>query len=39
MVVPEREAFLRTQRGIDAYADGIVAGLQEWLSARDGRAQ
>lgn len=39
MVVPEREAFLRTQRGIDAYADGIVAGLREWLSARDGRAQ
>ena len=39
MVVPEREAFLRTQRGIDAYADGIVAGLRDWLSARDGGPQ
>jgi N-acetylmuramoyl-L-alanine amidase len=34
MVVPEREAFLRTQQGIDAYADGIVAGLRDWASAR-----
>jgi N-acetylmuramoyl-L-alanine amidase len=36
MVIPEREAFLRTQQGIDAYADGIVAGLRNWLSARRG---
>lgn len=31
LVLPEREAFLRTPAGIGAYADGIVAGLQDWL--------
>lgn len=34
MIIPEREAFLRTQVGIDAYANGIVEGLERW-AARD----
>jgi N-acetylmuramoyl-L-alanine amidase len=34
LVVPEREALLRTQQGIDAYADGIVAGLRQWVASR-----
>jgi N-acetylmuramoyl-L-alanine amidase len=32
MVLPEREAWLRTQAGVDAYAAGIVAGLRRWAS-------
>ena len=32
LVIPEREAFLRTPEGIGTYADGIVAGLEDWLS-------
>ena len=32
MVLPEREAYLRTPDGIAAYAEGIVAGLQRWLA-------
>jgi N-acetylmuramoyl-L-alanine amidase len=31
LVLPEREAYLRTPDGIAAYADGIVSGLQFWL--------
>lgn len=30
IVMPEREAFLRTEAGIDAWAAGIVEGLQRW---------
>lgn len=39
MVIPEREAFLRTQQGIDAYANGIVTGLQDWVSTRSARSR
>ena len=30
IVLPEREAFFRTQVGIDAYAQGIVNGILRW---------
>jgi N-acetylmuramoyl-L-alanine amidase len=33
LVLPEREAYLRTPAGIAAYADGIVSGLEFWLRA------
>lgn len=32
LVLPEREAWLRTPAGIAAYAAGIVAGLARWAS-------
>jgi N-acetylmuramoyl-L-alanine amidase len=32
IVLPDREAWLRTQAGIDAYSAGIVAGLRRWVS-------
>ena len=32
IVLPEREAWLRTQAGVDAYSAGIVAGLRRWVS-------
>jgi N-acetylmuramoyl-L-alanine amidase len=38
LVLPEREAYLRTPAGIAAYADGIVAGLQFWLRLSAPRA-
>lgn len=31
LVLPEREAYLRTDAGIGAYADGLVSGLEFWL--------
>lgn len=30
IVLPEREAYLRSQAGVDAYAAGLVAGLRAW---------
>jgi N-acetylmuramoyl-L-alanine amidase len=32
LVLPEREAWLRTQAGVDAYSAGIVGGLRRWVS-------
>lgn len=34
LVLPEREAWLRSPEGITAYAAGIVAGIQAWQSGR-----
>ena len=33
LIIPEREAFLRTPAGIAAYAQGIVDGVLEWRRA------
>ena len=38
IVIPEREAFLRTQAGVDAYAQGVVNGIVRWNRAADARA-
>lgn len=38
IVIPEREAFLRTQRGVDAYARGVVRGIERWRQASVSRA-
>ena len=38
LVLPEREAYLRTPAGIAAYADGIVSGLEFWLRVSASRA-
>lgn len=32
LVLPEREAWARTREGIEAYSEGIVAGLIRWAS-------
>jgi N-acetylmuramoyl-L-alanine amidase len=34
LVMPEREAWLRTPAGIEAYATGIVRGLAAWAAMR-----
>ncbi|MEO7966492.1 MAG: N-acetylmuramoyl-L-alanine amidase, partial [Gemmatimonadaceae bacterium] len=34
LVLPEREAFMRSGAGIDAYARGIVDGIVKWSTAR-----
>jgi N-acetylmuramoyl-L-alanine amidase len=34
LVIPEREAWLRTPAGIEAYASGIVRGLTAWAAMR-----
>jgi N-acetylmuramoyl-L-alanine amidase len=36
LVLPEREAWLRTPAGIDAYSSGIVAGVTRWVSETAG---
>ena len=38
LVLPEREAYLRSAAGIAAYADGIVSGLEFWLRVSTPRA-
>lgn len=38
IVLPEREAFLRTARGIDAYARGLVNGIERWQRMSASRA-
>ncbi len=38
IVIPEREAFFRTQAGVDAYARGIVAGIRRWWGSEGARA-
>ncbi len=37
MIVPEQEAALRSPDGRRRYAEGVVAGLREWLAAAAGR--
>lgn len=32
LVVPEREAYLRTPEGVAAYARGLVTGLERWVA-------
>lgn len=38
IVIPGREAFLRTQAGVDAYARGVVRGIERWHAASVSRA-
>ncbi len=38
IVLPEREAFLRTPEGVAAYANGIVNGIEKWQRATAARA-
>ncbi len=38
IVLPNREAFLRTQAGVEAYARGIVRGIERWNAAPAARA-
>lgn len=37
IVIPEREAFFRTPAGVEAYAQGIVAGLRRWWGSEGAR--
>lgn len=37
IVLPEREAFLRTPAGIGAYAQGIVDGVVRWMASTEAR--
>lgn len=37
IVLPEREAFLRTPEGVAAYANGIVRGIEKWQHATAAR--
>lgn len=32
LVIPEREAYLRTPEGVAAYARGLVSGLEAWVA-------
>jgi N-acetylmuramoyl-L-alanine amidase len=32
MTMPIREAYLRSERGVDAYASGIVSGIRAWVA-------
>ena len=32
MTMPVREAFLRSERGLEAYASGIVSGIEAWVA-------
>ena len=38
IVVPEREAFLRTPEGVEAYARGVVRGIERWHRMSSTRA-
>jgi len=39
LVLPNREASLRTPAGVAAYADGIVAGIVRWFDAQSAARQ
>ena len=34
MTMPVREAFLRSERGLEAYASGIVSGIEAWVAKK-----
>ncbi len=38
LVLPEREAFMRSGDGVEAYATGIVKGIQKWSRSPRSRA-